>query len=404
MRSLLIAMAALLATAGVAAAADDILALKNGKLAVGTIKALDESGVTLVTEKGEAKYDWDALTARCQYEVRADHLGEKDADGHAALADFCLENRLFAEARSEANVAKALGYEDVKALEAFLVEVSRAEAEFTFAKVDQLVAEEAFDEAREEIRRFLRQAPPSDHTERARAMVADLIRRRDSQLLREEEEQKAAAELEKKQKLDERIQKLTDEVKEARDAATAAYAEAVRYHTLGNVTRARKGYETAEKMLFKAHHTLSRIQRLVRRGTIYDKASDEKTQIRKKLVEVYLGLAKLYVKDRNFKRGMPYILKVLFLDPVGQRLQVGQIARVAAEGHVDAAGGGGLVAAPVGQVGVPGVEVAVALVALSGAASEFGLERGDEGLYRPRISNLAQGGGSHLGHPHAELG
>jgi tetratricopeptide (TPR) repeat protein len=318
MRSSILAVLTVLALAGAVLAADDILTLKNGKFAVGTITALDGKGVTLAGKDGEARYDWDALTARCQYEIRSDHLGEKDAEGHAALADFCLANRLFAEARSEANIAKGLGFEDTKALAAFIAEVNRAEAEFTFAKVDQLVAEKDYDAAREEIRRFLRQAPPSDDTERARKMVADLIRRRDAQLLAEEEEQKIAEKLAEQKKLTERIEKLTAEVKAARDAARDSYAEAVRYHNLGNITRARKAYEAAEEMLFRAHHTLSRIQRLVRRGTTFDKASEEKTAIRKKLVEVYLGLANLYCSQRNFKRGMPYILKVLFLDPVNE--------------------------------------------------------------------------------------
>ncbi len=60
------------------------------------------------------------------------------------------------------------------------------------------------------------------------------------------------------------------------------------------------------------------LQRLVRRGPIFDKASEQKTAIRKKLVEVYLGLAKLFCKHRNFKQGWPYLNKVLFLDPVNK--------------------------------------------------------------------------------------
>jgi len=318
MRTFLILLTVLMSAASVATAADDILTLKNDKIVVGQIKSLDEKGVTVVTKDGEAKYDWAALVPRCQYEVRSDHLGEKDADGHAGLADFCLDNRLFAEARSEANIAKALGYDDRKALAGFLATVNQAEADYTFAKVEQLIAEQDFDKAREEIRRFLRQAPPSDFTDRARAMVADLIRRRDAQIIRNEEEKKLAVKLEKKQKLTERIEKLTAEVKKYRDAATTAYAEGVRYHNLGNITRAKKGYEACEHFLFRAHHTLSRIQRLVRRGATFDKASEEKSAIRARLVEVYLGLARLHVSQRNYKRGMPFLLKVLFLDPVNE--------------------------------------------------------------------------------------
>ncbi|MEN8151341.1 MAG: hypothetical protein ABFS86_16110 [Planctomycetota bacterium] len=318
MRTLILVVAALAVLVTPALAVDDILTLKNGQIVTGRITALDDKGVTVVKDEREAKYDWSSLTPRCQYDIRSDHLGEKDADGHATLAGFCLEHRLFAEARNEANVAKALGFKDTKTLAAFLVTVDRTEAEYTFAKVDQLVAEEEFDEAREAIRRFLKQAPPSDYTEEARRRVADLIRRRDAQILRLEEEQEATKKLEKQKKLDERIQQLTDQVKKLREEADKAYAEAVRYHTLGNVSRARKGWELAEKLLFKAHHALSRLQRLVRRGPVYDKASEQKTAIRKKLVEVYLGLAKMLCRDRNFKRGVPYLNKVLFLDPVNK--------------------------------------------------------------------------------------
>lgn len=318
MRIFIFVVAALVTLVTVVRAADDILTLNNGQIVVGEITALDEKGVTVVKDEKEAKYDWGALTPRCQYEIRSDRLGEKDADGHALLAEFCLANRLFAEARAEANIAKALGFKDVKVLSSFLVTVNRSEAEYTFAKVDQLVAEESFDEAREEIRRFLKQAPPSDYTDQARRRVADLIRRRDAQILRIEEEQATAKKLEKQEKLDDRIEQLTVQVKKLRDQANTAYTEAVRYHTLGNVSRTRKNYEAAERLLLQAHRTLSYLQRLVRRGPIFDKASEQKTAIRKKLVEVYLGLAKLFCKHRNFKQGWPYLNKVLFLDPVNK--------------------------------------------------------------------------------------
>ena len=86
MRRFLIIAAIVVALPSLALAADDILRLKTGKVVVGKIVAVDEAGVTLARESGEARYDWASLTPLCQYEIRADRVAVEDAEAHEALA------------------------------------------------------------------------------------------------------------------------------------------------------------------------------------------------------------------------------------------------------------------------------------------------------------------------------
>jgi len=316
MRTTLLALALVLLAAAPAAAAEDVLQLKSGKIAVGEIVSLDEKGVTLKGESGEARYDWSALTPLSQYEVRADHIDSGDAKGHFALAEFCLRSGLYPHARKELSTAHGLGYGDRKKLGGLLSAVNEAEADAAFAAISQLKAEEEYERALEEVRRFIIQAPDGDATRKARAMVPDLLRRMDAAMEREEEARKEAEKADKNRALTAKLAKYIADAEAARTAAAASFAEAVRYHQIGNVTRTRKGYQATEAALIHAYRALGRVQRLARAGVAYDKAAGDKVAIKKQLVKVYVGLARLFIDDRNFKSGIIYVNKALFLDPV----------------------------------------------------------------------------------------
>jgi tetratricopeptide (TPR) repeat protein len=318
MRRFLALVVVLVALASVAVAADDILRLKSGKVVVGRIVSIDDAGVTLAGEAGEARYDWGTLTPLCQYEIRAERVAAADAEAHEALARFCLESRLYPHARSEIATARSLTHPDKARLDELSGLVDQTEAEEAFARIGQLTAEEEYEEALEEVRKFLIQAPVSEHTKKAKALIPDLLRRIDARNLREEEE---AAEAEKNEKVDaknKRVEKLLADADKARDDANGHYAEALKYGEIGNITRTKKGYLGAEKELLKAYSLYRKVQRIVRRGDIFDKMEQYRDAVRKKLVEVYLGMARLLVSQRNYKEGVKYVNKALYLDPVNK--------------------------------------------------------------------------------------
>ncbi|MHC4471156.1 MAG: hypothetical protein ACYTDY_09455 [Planctomycetota bacterium] len=318
MRRLILAIATILSMATIASAADDILRLRSGKIVVGEIVALDDKGVTLKTESGSAKYDWASLTPLCEYEVREERLEPEDADGRVRLAELCLKNGLYPYARRELDTARGLGFADTKRLDALVSEVNEAEADEAFGRIDQLVAQEDYDKALAEIRRFVKDAPESAHTKRAKAMAADVIRRKENQRLREEEEAKEAAEEAKAEALSARLKKYLATAAKERESADTSFTAAVRDHQLSKTSRAEKSYLAAEKHLMKAHHALRKVQKMSRRGVTYDKALEDQDKIKKKLVEVYLGLARLKIEHRNYKRGIVYVNRALYLDPVNE--------------------------------------------------------------------------------------
>ena len=250
--------------------------------------------------------------------MRADLLEPEDAAGHVELAVLCLKHGLYPYARSELAMAEGVGYPDARRLGALREAVEQAEADEAFARIEQLKAEQEYEKALEEVRRFLVQAPQSPHTLKARQMVPDLLRRIDLKEQRLEEDRKLVEEDRKASVLALKIIKLQTQAQESRAKGDTSYAEAVRYHELGNVTRARKGYEAAEAAVLRAVQILTRVQRTAGRGVAFDKADQDKDSLRKRLVDVYLGLAKLYLDDRNYKRGVLYVNRVLYLDPVNR--------------------------------------------------------------------------------------
>jgi hypothetical protein len=67
-----------------------------------------------------------------------------------------------------------------------------------------------------------------------------------------------------------------------------------------------------------AHSPLRKLQRMAREGVAAEKAEKDKDSIRKRLVDIYLGLTRLFVSDRNYRSGIVYVNKVLYLDPVNR--------------------------------------------------------------------------------------
>jgi len=317
MRPLILVIATLFFVAGTAAA-DDILRLKTGKIVVGEIVSTDDSGVSLKAGAGTAKYDWDSLTPLCEYEIREERVAPEDAGARVALAELCLRSGLYPYARRELDTARGLGFEDTKRLDALLVEVNEAEADEAFGRIQQLIAQEEFRQALAEIRRFVKEAPEGEQTRRARDMATDVIRRMENQRLREAEDAKEAAQEAKSKVLSDRLTKLLDAAAKAREEAAKTFTKAVREYVLGKTSRAEKSYLGTEKLLIKSHASLKRVQRLSRRGVTYDKAVEDQDKIKDKLVEVYLGLARLKIEHRNYKRGIAYVNRALYLDPVNE--------------------------------------------------------------------------------------
>lgn len=300
------------------ALAQDVLQLRSGRLVAGEVVTFDENGVTFRTEAGDAKYAWSSVKPISQYEIRADRLPEEDAEGHVALARFCFESRLYPYARREIATARGLEYPDGKLLDELSLAVDQAEADEAFARIEQLVAEEDYDQALDEVSRFVRQAPRSEHTDRAHALAAEILKKRDARMLEEQEEKKEAEKTAKEEAQQKRIQRYLDRATEEKKAAATSFAEGIKNHELTKVKRAKDAYLKAERAWLTAVAALNRVQRLSRRGVTFEKAEADKDLIRKKLVRVYLALTNLFVEQKNWKGATPYVNKALYLDPVNE--------------------------------------------------------------------------------------
>jgi tetratricopeptide (TPR) repeat protein len=318
MRRCATTLALVLALTSLAVAGDDVLRLASGDVVVGKIVSTDDAGVTLAREDGEAKFDWASLTPLCQYEIRADRVKLDDPEAHEDLARYCLSARLYPHARSELATARSLNHPYPERLAELSALVEETESEEVFARIAQLTAEEEYEKALEEIRTYLRHSPVTEQTKRAKMLIPDLLRRIDSRELREQEEAEAAEKAAAHDAKNRRIEKLVEQADKARDAANGHYASALKYSEIGNITRTKKGYLGAEKELIKAYTLYRKVQRIVQRGVVWDKMEQYRDAVRKKLLEVYLGMARLLVRHRNYKEGVKYVNKALYLDPVNK--------------------------------------------------------------------------------------
>jgi tetratricopeptide (TPR) repeat protein len=288
---------------------------EDGEVVTGKVVELQVEGVLLEAEKATRRVPWAKIHPADRYRLRASVTPEK-ADARLRLAEQCLDEAYYEGARKELEKALALGHRDGKKIDELSEAVEHRECEGFYARFLEALDRQEYDEALEVVRRMAMRFPNRRLTGEARQMTSKILRARDEAKAQAERDAKAAAEDQKEARRRAWIDARFTEAENAIRRGKKAKVSAEHYHARGNLTRSRKGYEEAERQFLLARRILLRLRRATRSGPDFDRADHETRSVERRLLEVYLGLARMYVDNRNFKRGILYVDRALLFDPV----------------------------------------------------------------------------------------
>jgi len=154
------------------ARAQDSIETLSGSTFSGTILSNDGSVIEIETTAGmKMKVPYEQLTPETQYELKL-HITPDTADGHLALADWCMGMKLYRSARSEFRTALRLGPLMEKEINARFTAARTAAANELLARAKSLKAEGKNLESRDILSAMVQELPLEPASKEAAQLLA----------------------------------------------------------------------------------------------------------------------------------------------------------------------------------------------------------------------------------------
>ncbi|MEM8885597.1 MAG: hypothetical protein AAGD14_16145 [Planctomycetota bacterium] len=307
---------------------------RTGKQQPGVRERVDDEGLTFSQSGRETMVGWDELKPRSAYEARKELTSYDDAAERVALADFARKLKLFPEAMEQYEIALALGGLDEAAFEKLAQQIEQEEIAYLTARIDALLKSKAEPEAcLEAIKRLKSRYPTHPRNEEYQPHIERLVKilaDRKQQEIDAEQQQKESKELAALRK---KILKLQEKKVKALRTASKLQDEAKVYIERRSISGLKKKLlepKGAEKHYKKARQLLRDMVRADRQFQIVDKKQVQREfdAIAKELIECFLPPARLYMRERNYKRAVKMVQKILFYDPIHEEaLEMARIIR-----------------------------------------------------------------------------
>jgi hypothetical protein len=322
-RNMARSLAILLALAAAASAAEPLtLVLKDGNKRTVTPLSFDADGLLAKYGSDEVRFPWEDLVPESAYSARKALTPYDDGTAILDLSRFARGLRLYPEAMEQLEIALALGGLDEKGFETEQKEVAEEEIGFLTATIDSLLETEAEPErCLAAIKRLRERYPGSEANATYEQHVKELV-----QALAEEKqagEDAAAKKADDKAmaKLKEAVGKEQGRKEQALANAAALIKEADPAIELRQVSRVKRKLlepQGAEKQLKNARKNLRNIAKLDPEGLLVsrDDLKKEYGSIEKSLIDCYLKVARILMKERAYKGAVEYVRKILLYDPI----------------------------------------------------------------------------------------
>ena len=298
------------------------LPLASGKAVEGVVESADAKEVVVRLGPDQIRrIPWPQLAPLGVYRVKAVLAPVADGQARLELAELAVELGLYVEARKEYEKALALGAIKQKT---FLQVVTKAEREAVESGVKQaLKAADAGDWERalqmaRDLKMHFGGAPNSRSIDK---LIAELLKRvRDLQKAADratKELQRVKIDAERNKEILRRRTKAVGQIetgrKHAEKAATA--------RETGNVTRARKFAETADKAFMGARRDLGRLRRIVRREEdSYREILALLNQLDRDHFALLHDTAWFFWEETVYSRADEYAARASYIDPVNPDL------------------------------------------------------------------------------------
>ncbi|MCK6461249.1 MAG: hypothetical protein L6Q95_15305 [Planctomycetes bacterium] len=316
-------LAVLLALAAATRAAEPLtLSLTDGNKRTVTPLSFDDEVLLAKYGSDEVRFPWKDLVPESAYAARKALTPYDDGTATLDLSRFARGLRLYPEALEQLEIALALGGLDEKTFETEQKQVADEEIAFLTATIDGLLETEAEPErCLEAIKRLRERYPGSEANALYEPHVKELV-----QAIAEEKqagEDAAAKKADDKAmaKLKESVGKELARKEQALANAAALIREADPAIELRQVSRVKKKLLEpmgAEKQLKNARKNLRNIAKLDPQGLLVPREDLKKeyAAIEKDLIECYLKVARILMKERAYKSAVEYVRKILLYDPI----------------------------------------------------------------------------------------
>ena len=317
------ALVSLLLLAAVLAAEETLtLDFADGKERTVKATSFDEDGIVCSQAGKEVRYAWSELLPESAFSARKALTPYDDGAERVALADFAVKLLLYPDALEQLEIALALGGLDEAAFETRSKEVQAQELAYLKGNIETLrEAKAEADLVLDAVKRLRERYPEDPANGEYEDLVKDLVERLAAKA---EAEQDAAAKgetdkaLARLQAAVQKIQRKKADAVEKGDELVKEADPAIELRQVSRVKRLLVEPRGAERWFKKARDYLRDLARLDKRGLVVKKEElqAEYEALEKRLIDCYLKVARILMKERNYKGAVEYVRKVLLYDPI----------------------------------------------------------------------------------------
>ena len=306
----------------------------DGRKKTVVLEACNDNVLTYSQAGRKTEVAWSALKPRSAYTARKELTSYDDAAKRLDLAEFARGLKLFPEAIEEYEIAHALGAIDEAAYDEKEKEVAKEEVAYLTAKIDTLLKSKAeptvcLDAIKRLKSRYPSHAKNDEYAPHIKALVKILAQRKETEQNKivEAKESKELAALRKEvEKREAKIVKALSKAEKVRENAP----DAIKKRSISGIKKALIEPRGAERYYKQARKLLRGLARLDRQFRIVDRKKLQKRfdAIAIDLVDCYLPVARMLMRDRNYKGAARMVEKILFYDPINEEaLEMGREIR-----------------------------------------------------------------------------
>jgi len=316
--ALLVGLLAAIATAGTTRT----LQFKDGKKKTVVLENCDDTKLVYSQAGTKTEIKWDALMAASAYEARKELTSYDDADARLALAEFARRLKLYPEAMEQYEIALALGGLDETSFEEKAEALLKEEIAYLTGLIDALLKKKAEPTTCLAAIKRLKQRYPDhpkneEYTPHIQSLVDILAKEKQNEndALAKQADSKEMAALRKQiEKLEAKRAKALAKAKKLRDES----ADPISKRSISGVKKKLLAPRGAERYYKDIRKLLREMVKVDRQFRIVDKKELQKADdaTAAALVECYLPVARLLMRDRNYKGAAKMVEKILFYDPI----------------------------------------------------------------------------------------
>ena len=326
----LVALLAAVAAAGTTRT----IQFKDGKKKTVVLEACDDAKLVYSQAGKKTEIEWDKLIATSAFEARKELTSYDDPAARLALAEFARKLKLYPEAMEQYEIALALGGLDETSFEKKAEALQKEEIAYLTGLIDKLLKSKAEPTTCLAAIKRLKQRYP-DHpknekyTPHIQALVDILAKEKqdENDAAAKVAESKEMAALRKQiDKLEAKRAKALAKAKELRDES----ADPISKRSISGVKKKLLAPRGAERYYKEIRKLLREMVKVDRQFRIIDRKQLQKADdaTAAALVECYLPVARLLMRDRNYKGAAKMVEKILFYDPIHEEaLEMGRKIR-----------------------------------------------------------------------------